>query len=383
MPSPTKKVYFPGLNGLRFFAAFAVIFTHIELIKMSFGVQNHWHNPIFFNLGGLGVYFFFVLSGFLITYLLLVEKDVSGTISVKKFYLRRIFRIWPLYYLIFIIGFVILPFFHSIDIGYLTNTFHEHFWSQFLTYLLLFPNLGYALHGAVPHIGQLWTIGVEEQFYILWPLLIKITRKPLTLLIGLIVILVLTKIFVLYSFLVHPDVVWLSALKEFMAMMKIECMAVGGIGAYLLFKKNSYWLRIVYNQAIHIICWLLIPALIYLTPSALQDGIHLVYSIIFIVIILNISTNTKSFVKMNNKVLETLGSLSYGIYMYHLMLIPIVLYLFQSLALDPGENIFTNILFYFVVIASTIGISYISYYYLENYFLKLKKKFSIIQSAGK
>jgi len=168
-----------------------------------------------------------------------------------------------------------------------------------------------------------------------------------------------------------------------MAMMKIECMAVGGIGAYLLFKKNSYWLRIVYNQAIHIICWLLIPALIYLTPSALQDGIHLVYSIIFIVIILNISTNTKSFVKMNNKVLETLGSLSYGIYMYHLMLIPIVLYLFQSLALDPGENIFTNILFYFVVIASTIGISYISYYYLENYFLKLKKKFSIIQSAGK
>src|ERR1044071_5481753 len=95
-----QRIYFPGLNGLRFLAASAVIITHVELLKGVLGLPNHWKNPVLFNLGGLGVYFFFVLSGFLITYLLLSEKNMTGHISIKKFYFRRIFRIWPIYYLL-------------------------------------------------------------------------------------------------------------------------------------------------------------------------------------------------------------------------------------------------------------------------------------------
>ena len=97
-----STIYFEGLNGLRFFAALAVIITHVELIKGVFKFKHYWNNPIIFNLGGLGVYFFFVLSGFLITYLLLSEKQKFNKIEIKQFYLRRIFRIWPLYYFIII-----------------------------------------------------------------------------------------------------------------------------------------------------------------------------------------------------------------------------------------------------------------------------------------
>ena len=112
-----SNIYFTGLNGLRFLAAMAVVITHIELIKGQMFCENLWStNKLIFELGGLGVIFFFVLSGFLITYLLLEEKKVSGTVSVKKFYARRILRIWPLYYLIIVLGFFILPHLPFIDI---------------------------------------------------------------------------------------------------------------------------------------------------------------------------------------------------------------------------------------------------------------------------
>jgi peptidoglycan/LPS O-acetylase OafA/YrhL len=82
-----NKVYFPNLNGLRFFAAFSVMLYHF----FGEGLIN----------GHYGVVLFFVLSGFLITYLLFEEKEKFGKIEIKKFYFRRILRIWPLYYLVY------------------------------------------------------------------------------------------------------------------------------------------------------------------------------------------------------------------------------------------------------------------------------------------
>ena len=98
-----KKVYFPNINGLRFIAALLVIIHHTEQIKDILGLSNYWSTPIIRSIGGLGVLLFFVLSGFLITFLLLDEESTTGTISIKKFYIRRILRIWPLYYLILIL----------------------------------------------------------------------------------------------------------------------------------------------------------------------------------------------------------------------------------------------------------------------------------------
>lgn len=104
------KVYFPNLNGLRFFAAFIVLLGHQEQMKSYYLEMDPYllvKNP---DSGQLGVILFFALSGFLITYLLLMEEAKTKTVSVKDFYIRRVLRIWPLYYFLILLVFFVLRF---------------------------------------------------------------------------------------------------------------------------------------------------------------------------------------------------------------------------------------------------------------------------------
>jgi peptidoglycan/LPS O-acetylase OafA/YrhL len=110
--SKTSSVYFENLNAIRFIAASLVVFHHIEQIKAIFGLPNFWNNEVFFIIGKLGVILFFVLSGFLISYLLYKEKELTNTIGIKNFYVRRILRIWPLYFLIILLALFLFP--HSV-----------------------------------------------------------------------------------------------------------------------------------------------------------------------------------------------------------------------------------------------------------------------------
>ena len=171
------SVYLPGLNSLRFFAAFLVILTHIELLKEQLGFSNSLKFLEQLILGGLGVYFFFVLSGFLITYLLIHEKEKTGTIKIKAFYIRRLLRIWPLYYFITLLAFFILPNFEMMEIAWLQQFYHSNFTVNLVLFLLMLPNLALALNPAVAHAGQLWSIGVEEQFYLIFISLSFLLKK--------------------------------------------------------------------------------------------------------------------------------------------------------------------------------------------------------------
>src|ERR1700679_371071 len=106
-----NALYFPNLNGLRFIAALAVIIHHAEAFRWIFGLPNAWRTvPAIGHLGDFGVVLFFVLSGFLITYLLLEEERVHGRIEVGRFYVRRALRIWPLYYLFVALALFALPY---------------------------------------------------------------------------------------------------------------------------------------------------------------------------------------------------------------------------------------------------------------------------------
>ena len=264
-------VYFPGLNGLRFFAAFAVMITHIELMKKYLGFTNlwsdiwdirygirstafeaiqlgqlQWYQPIISELGPLGVNFFFVLSGFLITFLLFEEKRRTKTVQIKHFYLRRILRIWPLYYFVLVLGFFILPHIPFFNVPGQSESLEENFWINLTCYALILPNLALAFFtgkgGAVPNIGQSWSIGVEEQFYLIWPLILKWTKNPLALIGFATVFLLIVKFIVLVMVESDPQP-WLMTLKNFLVMSKIESMSLGGLGAYFLFKKNNFVLN--------------------------------------------------------------------------------------------------------------------------------------------
>src|SRR5260370_5785061 len=103
-----EKIHFPGLTGIRSIAALIVIFFHINRNTDLFGVHPIKYFTDREEMSRIAVVLFLVLSGFLITYLLLTEKKAYGTIEFRKFYMRRILRIWPVYYLIVLIALVIL-----------------------------------------------------------------------------------------------------------------------------------------------------------------------------------------------------------------------------------------------------------------------------------
>lgn len=364
--------YFPGLDALRFFAAFSVIITHIELLKGAFGLRNSWKEPLIFELGSLGVSFFFVLSGFLISYLLFREEKEHGKISIRKFYLRRIFRIWPLFYFVFLIGFFVLPYFDIISIDYLQAEFETNYWGHFLCYLFILPNLSYSIYGTpVPHIGQSWSIGVEEQFYLVWPLIVHFFRNKIKTFVWLLIITILLKSTVLGISLIVDDNSFLTSLKTFLAMSKIENMIIGAIGAWLFYNNKKWFLKIIYRIPIVLISIISIPLLIYFGPIYLQDGFHLVYSVAFLILILNISTNKSTIFHLNYPFLNYLGKISYGIYMYHMMIIPVVIIILKNWHLDGWMF---NFLVYTLSFVITTVISAFSYELFESKLIALKHK---------
>lgn len=406
----TRKVYFPGLNALRFFAAFAVIITHVELMKKYLGFNNSWsdvwndvtgtsympiisilegsfkwYHPLVVEAGPLGVVFFFVLSGFLITYLLFVEKMERGSIKVKAFYTRRIFRIWPLYYLLFILGFFVLPQFEWFHAGNQQNALEEPFWVNFWCYLLILPNLALSLlgtsAGSVPNIGQSWSIGVEEQFYIIWPWIIKKARRPLLVILGFTAFLMLLKVSVLFAIEFYPSD-GLLVFKNFLVMSKIECMTIGGLGAHALYFQKDKVLKFVYQKWVQWAALISIPVLLFFTHRIFQNAVHLAYAVAFLIIIINVSCNENSILKLENKALNFLGRISYGVYMYHILVIVFLLNMVKHYSPEPDTlDGWKGLVFYILAAGVTILISHLSYTYFESYFIRLKKKYTRVVSG--
>jgi peptidoglycan/LPS O-acetylase OafA/YrhL len=376
----TNKIYFPGLNGLRFFSALAVIITHVELIKHKLGFFNIWNNKLIHHLGVIGVSFFFVLSGFLITYLMLLEKNKFNSISIRKFYLRRILRIWPLYFLILIVGFFILP--KLTYIPYFSENLSSNFKWNLIMYILMLPNLAFSFFLAVPLIGQLWSIGVEEQFYLIWPILLKYFKKiSINLLIKILVIWLFIKGLVLFIFKIL-DENWVIILKNNLAMLKFENMIIGAIGALLLTENKIKLLNFIYKKSVLLFSMFGIFISLFILPDFFNDLLHIVHSFFFIIIILNVSCNSSSFLKLENTFYNLLGKISYGIYMYHLVVIYFTIKFLDYCNLFYAKNIYSNLLLYIMVISITSLVSYMSYTLFERKFLKIKSRYTLINSTS-
>jgi peptidoglycan/LPS O-acetylase OafA/YrhL len=165
-----KNLHFYGLDSLRAIAALAVVVSHIEFYKKTAGLENAFDGVNFFeNAGNTGVILFFVLSGFLITYLLLHEREKTSAVNVRYFYIRRLLRIWSLYFFITALAFILAPllvgkgnYYPPASEGYKPLT-------SLLMYVFFIPNLAFLIKMGAPMALHLWTIGVEEQFYLSVP----------------------------------------------------------------------------------------------------------------------------------------------------------------------------------------------------------------------
>src|SRR5436190_14915745 len=157
-----------------------VVFGHIEGFKEKAGFLPAYslnNLSIVRAIAPQGVNIFFTLSGFLITYLLLSEKARTADIAWRQFYLRRVFRIWPLFFLAVFLSFFVFP--HVFDVPFFQVKTTPDFTQKFLLSLFLFPNIVFVRYGHIFFHGILWSIGSEEQFYLVWPHVMRSAKTTL------------------------------------------------------------------------------------------------------------------------------------------------------------------------------------------------------------
>jgi peptidoglycan/LPS O-acetylase OafA/YrhL len=377
LPADSSKVYFPGLNALRFFAASFVVIAHVEDMKKYYGFKVFHVTE---NLPQLAVTFFFVLSGFLITYLLLKEKAEFSTIEVKKFYMRRILRIWPLYYLVVLLSFLIFP--YLFFIFKYTPDFFADFSKNFTLHMLFLPNISRALELSNVYAIPLWSIGVEEQFYLIWPLLVKKSRNVFISLIAIIVLILLIRNGGAYF---AKQIQWDGIayagdfINRFFYNARFSCMAIGGAGAYILYNYRSKIEKIILNRYMEMLIFITLILGIY-NDIYFPYMHHEFYSFLFIILILNISSAKKSLLRLESSLWTYFGNISYAIYMLHILVILMAIKLWGLFSHMP-ESISENIPFHIFVLLLTTFFASLSYHFFESYFLRFKAYFSKISSG--
>ncbi len=225
----------------------------------------------------------------------------------------------------------------------------------------------------VPYASQTWSIGTEEQYYLVWPIILKNIKKYRILTMACIIFVSLAfKMFLLtrYANIIPHK----NALIAFLDTFKIECMAIGGIYSTLLFQKSNFLKFLLHNTLFMLVIFFVLFLMIKgVSIPYIRDE---VYSVLFGIIILNFAANNKIKISLENKLLNYLGNISYGLYMYHS--IGIVL----AFAIATSINYTKDWLLYPLSFILTIILAGLSYRYYETYFLSFKHKFSKIMSGN-
>lgn len=365
-----KAIFFPGLNGIRAIAALAVVLSHLTKELERFGLNPHLFgtmengNPRGLDLAEFGVTIFFALSGFLITYLLLAE-DNKKPINIRNFYVRRILRIWPLYYTYFLIA-LFFTFLWS-------GEYNMHIGSTAF-YIFFAANVPKILSTQIPLLSHYWSLGVEEQFYMIWPVWVKKTIKRILILtiIGIGIFLGV-KVFA-HTF--YPG----SFFEMAMYIVKFDCMMIGALGAILYYKRDKLFMQIVPGGIAQAIAWVALGFVAINQFHIFSIIDHEIISGVTVVLIVGQIEGRRKLINLDKEWLDFLGKISYGLYVIH----PIVLYGLGRLIGDTviGPQWLKYIVVYTSVVGLTVLLSHLSYEYLEKRFLRMKDRFSTVKSTG-
>ena len=367
------KVHFKGLDSLRFLAALFVVIGHIPLNQESAGLPHPSYGALFFR-GAPAVSFFFALSGFLITYLLLEERRRTGEIELRNFYLRRVCRIWPLYFAVVFFGLlfynVLLP---AAGVPYAMRYSVP---LAVVLYVFFLPNLMNSLYTMGGILNPLWSIGVEEQFYLGWAPAMKRARERMPLLCWTVFAASLL-LFCLSYFNVFGVHEW----KNFVGQLKFHFMAAGGLCAWWLHRRRERFLSlpVFSRRALQLILFAVL-ADYYLLNLARWDGLaaEALQLVLYPWLIVNVAANPRNLVKVANPAFEYLGRISYGIYMLHMIGVYLTSGLFRGSSWWGGSLWLYCAAYYVTALGLTILLAHLSYRYLESPFLRLKnRRFSL------
>lgn len=356
---PPRRTYYPALDGLRGMAILLVVVYH------NFGFIDY------FFFGWLGVDLFFVLSGFLITRILM--KSLGQKNYLGNFYMRRVLRIFPLYYASLIIFLLILPNFNTgLSLSYYTEN-QLWLWTYLQNWLFIFHD-----PGNTNTLNHLWSLAVEEQFYLLWPLVILLIRNPRTLLV--IISLLLLSVIGLRLWIWNNQIVNLAYFNLY-TFTRIDGICIGCIVALLQFinrgflKKHTTWIVLVF-AAINFIFFFFNRSYDFSFPYLALVG-YTTFAMIFGLLVNEVISGDSSWLNriFEISLLRFFGRISYGFYIFHW---PVFLLLNTPLArlMDPWlEGVWLNISVAVLATAVAVAISWLSFRFFERYFLQMKKNY--------
>ncbi len=377
------KIYFENLDSIRFIAASMVLLDHtlIESYKFLHIENTVWEKLLnIISNGGNGVSIFFVLSGFLITYLLISEYELKGKIEIKNFYIRRILRIWPLYFAVIAFSFLVYPILKT------TLGINNPLGSNILYHLSFLSNFDVIIvkshFSGTDALSQniTWSVSVEEQFYLFWPLIFTFLPKRFWL--GVIAS---TIIFSLGFRISHNGDALLLYYHSFSVLLDL---GIGGLLAYLV--KSCASIRAFFENCstkMHMLFFLFSFSLLYWgLPLFLHFGLENALTRIYVsfsfglIICAQAITKSNSFLNLKHfKLGSNLGKYTYGIYLIHPILI-IFMDVFTRLIHLQKDNFYKSFGIGVAVFILTLVVSKLSYTYFESRFLKLKDKFTVIKT---
>jgi peptidoglycan/LPS O-acetylase OafA/YrhL len=355
------RTYYPGLDTLRGVAILVVLGYHIFPLVP------------FFHYGWLGVDLFFVISGFLITDILLKSSDSKG--QIWKFYGRRILRIFPVYYISLILFIFRLP--ESTKVPYDVGYYHQYqawFWLYLENWLFIFRHPEQSTF-----LNHFWSLAVEEQFYIFWPWVVLFagnSKKLLKIIIVLLLFVIVSR--TVAGYLLAGKINFESLHK----FSRIDGICIGSALAVYLHRNSRFPLPL----AIRILAGLVAAHLLYFISGCflhIDDNYFPVlgytsFSILFALIIAVLVTNKGigEFVNQKSRMLSFVGKISYGLYIYHwpiylLFAAQLRLYITDTVYIsDSSATVITGVM----LILASVLLSTISYFSLEKYFLSIKTR---------
>ncbi len=372
-----KKIYFEYLDVVRFSAAFMIIILHAyeawcgwygKLGILTGGTYKDLTNGGTFlhqfikNLG-LGVDIFFLISGFLITYILLEEKKRFNTIQIKKFIIRRTLRIWPLYFLLIIIAPILVSSVNASTPNYLANIFFVGNFEIIQAAKWPYP------------FAHFWSICIEEHFYLVWPFIILFI--PNRYLLRTFSILIFTSIaFRLYTYYnsEHP---WYTLFLH--TISRIDVLVIGAIGAYF-YSRKPFTFKL--NRITRVLFFSLLIISLCIEPVVKWNSVFLAgfkkffYIGIIAVLLLDYNFNPMfKHILKKKSFIHYLGKVSYGIYMYgNVLLLIVIKKIMWKFQINNAWAFFA------IVIFLSLAVPIISYELFEKKILKLNKRFRVIKT---
>jgi len=368
-PRSSPSFYRPELDALRFFACFAVFMHHIGLTR-AFVIHNRWLRPVQ-QAGGFGVCLFFLLSAYLITELLWKERDKTGSIHLRSFYLRRILRIWPLYFACLLLYGVMAYFLPQYRVSA----------GRILAVIFLAGNWYCAFFGwANLALDPLWSISVEEQFYILVPTIAKLGGKRAIWWASIVFLLLsqATLLFLGSHRMKAAPPIWTNSFVQF------QFFAAGCVLALVLRDRDLFWRWPVrlFAFASGLLLWIVAAGPLHLRGVPVEPSIAGLWFGYLLVLAGSVLLFLAAYGMPPQRIprwLIYLGKISFGLYLFHGFALEIVHHTGVSDYVDKLKHFFP-----FVDILIEAGVTLLaaslSYRYLEKPFLRLKERFAIVHS---